>query len=145
MYMYISILCARTIPGLSRSMVCARAIRGLRGQSMVYGTNNGSRVCAGESLDCANPCFAHNIYHCMEHSAYQPFHQKMRNAYLRWKTGCVLLHLHLFRHANVILTAGKLLLYILLYFLANIQHTAQHSIQLQKPFLGTVCTNPFLL
>ena len=25
-------------------------------------TNHGSRVCAGQSLDCANPCFAHNIY-----------------------------------------------------------------------------------
>ena len=62
MYMYISILCARTIPGLSRSMVCARAIRGLRGQSMVCGTNHGSRVCAGQSRDCANPCFAHNRY-----------------------------------------------------------------------------------
>ena len=62
MYMYISILCARTIPGLSRSMVCARAIRGLRGQSMVCGTNHGSRVCAGQSRDCANPCFAHNSY-----------------------------------------------------------------------------------
>ena len=49
-------------------MVCARAIRGLRGQSMVCGTNHGSRVCAGQSRDCANPCFAHNIYtRCVHH------------------------------------------------------------------------------
>ena len=30
---------------------------------MVCGTNHGSRVCAGQFLDCANPCFAHNIYY----------------------------------------------------------------------------------
>ena len=35
------------------SMVCARAIRGLRGQSVVCGTNYGSKVCAGLR-------FAHN-------------------------------------------------------------------------------------
>ena len=34
----------------------------MRGQSVVCGTNHGSEVCAGQSLDCANPCFAHNIY-----------------------------------------------------------------------------------
>ena len=52
----------RAIPGLSGSMLCARAIPGLRGQSMVCTTNHGSRVCAGQSRDCANPRFARNIY-----------------------------------------------------------------------------------
>ena len=52
----------RAIPGLSRSMLCARAIPGLRGQSMVCTTNHGFRVCAGQSRDCANPRFARNIY-----------------------------------------------------------------------------------
>lgn len=33
----------------------------------VHGTNHGSEVCAGQSLDCANPCFAHNIYISKQH------------------------------------------------------------------------------
>ena len=95
MYMYISILCARTIPGLSRSMVCARAIRGLRGQSMVCGTNHGSRVCAGQSRDCANPCFAHNRY--MErilylHMYYVIFSRNLNRILLFWSDDAILIY-----------------------------------------------------
>ena len=52
----------RTIHGLSRPYFAHGTIHGLRAQSTDYCAICGSIDCAGQSTDCLNPYFAHNIY-----------------------------------------------------------------------------------